>query len=64
MSTMQASTKNETAIDKIDEAVAAVEEALRRNAHLQKRFKLGSDEWHACESVDDKLYDALAALGQ
>lgn len=53
-----------TAISQIDEAVAKINEAMRINERLQKQFKAPSPEWHMCETIDDKLFDALRALGQ
>lgn len=53
-----------TAVNRIDDAVRAIGEACIHVERVQKNFVAGSDIWHACESVDDKLHDALAALGQ
>lgn len=44
-------------------AIAAVNEAKKLNDQLQAQYKTGTSQWHQCESIDDKLHDALTALG-
>lgn len=53
-----------TAISKIDTAAAKLEQARVLNIKLQKMFASGSEQWHLCEAIDDKLFDAVAALGK
>lgn len=48
----------------IDRAVDALLRARARNTVLQTKFKVGAPEWHSCESIDDEIHNALAALGQ
>lgn len=50
-------------IDRVEEAIAAVTAAQSVNNKLQGAFKVGSIEWHQCETIDDRLHDALTALG-
>lgn len=54
----------DTALSRIDEAVAKILEAQQLNATMQRKHELGSTAWHEHETVDDKLHDALASLGQ
>lgn len=44
-------------------AIAAVNEAKKLNDQLQAQYKTDTAQWHQCESIDDKLHDALTALG-
>jgi hypothetical protein len=53
-----------TAVSKLDEAVRAIEEARLLNKKQQNGARPGTAIWHLCEAIDDKLYNALAALGQ
>jgi hypothetical protein len=53
-----------TAQSKLDEAVELIIQAQRFNSNMQRKHKLGSVEWHEHEAIDDRLHDALAALGQ
>jgi len=52
------------AMNFIDRANDALLKAVARNNMLQVKFKVGTPEWHDCESISDHLHDALAALGQ
>lgn len=38
--------------------------AKERNDELQKNFEGGSAAWHACETIDDRIHDALSLLGE
>ena len=55
-----------TAMTKIDEAAELVREAQNKATLLSSRMRnrLDPDEVRAFESIDDRLHDALAALGQ
>lgn len=44
-------------------AIDAVKEAQRINAEMQALYRAGSAQWHQHETIDDKLHDALTALG-
>lgn len=44
-------------------AIEKIKEAVRRNNQLQGETEMGSTAWHAHETIDDLLFDALAALG-
>lgn len=48
----------------IDEVVRKVEEIKRINDSLQSREKVGSANWHSHETMDDRLHEVLAILGQ
>lgn len=48
---------------RIDAAVRAIEEAQKLNNRMQKKFAGSQSEWHEHESIDEKLYEALKALG-
>lgn len=45
------------------QAIEKIKEAVSRNNQLQGETEVGSTEWHAHETIDDLLFDALAALG-
>lgn len=53
-----------TADSNVSAAIAAIQAAKTRNDALQAQFDQGSPNWHACETVDDRLHDALGALGE
>lgn len=53
-----------TAVSKLDEAVTAILKAQQMNRNMQRSHAPGSDAWHTHETIDDKLHDALGALGQ
>lgn len=53
-----------TAVSKIDEAVEKILIAQQLNAQMQRAHEPGTSAWHHHETIDDKLHDALAALGQ
>lgn len=48
---------------KLEQAIAHINAAKRENDRIQGQYPAGSPTWHACETVDDRLHDALAALG-
>lgn len=54
----------ETAISKIDEAVSLIEEVRAMAAQLHIQLTMDREQARHFESIDDKLHDALAALGQ
>lgn len=45
-------------------ATRAISRAVAVNAELQTGLVSGSRGWHLSETVDDRLHDALAALGE
>ena len=47
----------------IEDIIDYLHEAQQRNAELQKTFKAGTPNWHSCETVDDKIHEALTLLG-
>lgn len=53
-----------TAMSKIDEAVDSIQGAQAISARMQTSRELDPDLVRALQDIDDKLYDALAALGQ
>lgn len=53
-----------TAMSKIDEAVELIREAQRKLDELRLGPHLNSAAVQRVEAIDDKLHDALAALGQ
>lgn len=54
----------QNAMNCIDRAVDALLRARARNTVMQTKWVVGSDFWHANESIDDEIHNALAALGQ
>lgn len=44
-------------------AIEAVNTAKKLNDQMQAQYKTGTAQWHQCESIDDKLHEALTALG-
>lgn len=51
------------AAQKVDAAVRHIEEARKLNETLQKQYAPDSASYAHCEQIDDKLFDALKALG-
>lgn len=49
--------------DRIDQVIALLKEAKEKNDALQFKTVTGSPEWHSHETVDDKIHEALALLG-
>lgn len=47
----------------IDRAVREVKQAANLASELQDQKDFGSSEWHQLETIDDRLHDALTALG-
>jgi len=48
----------------IEQVVRKIEWAVRENAELQRKAAPGSPDWHRHETIDDRLHEAIAALGQ
>lgn len=48
---------------RIDAAVEALNQAKKINDGMQKRVPTGGNAWHEHETIDDKLHEVLAALG-
>jgi hypothetical protein len=48
----------------IETVVKKLEWAQRENRELQQKCTPGSPDWHRHETIDDKLHESLAALGQ
>jgi hypothetical protein len=46
----------------VERVAALINEAVSRNSDLQKTFVVGTVQWHSCETVDDRLFEALAEL--
>jgi len=44
-------------------AITCLHEIKRLNDDMQKQFAKDSASWHHCESIDDRVHDALTALG-
>lgn len=51
-------------LEKLQEVIDALHEISRLNSLLQEKYAVGSSEWHQCETIDDRIYDALAKLGE
>jgi len=47
----------------LDAAIAAINEAKKLNDKAQSAFAVGSIQWLVCEAIDDRLHNALIALG-
>lgn len=47
----------------VNTAIVHVKTAQDLVDKAQGQFELGSPEWHRLETVDDRLHDALTALG-
>jgi hypothetical protein len=43
--------------------VAKIHDAMKRNDELQKNFAVDTAAWHHCETIDDRLHEALGLLG-
>lgn len=50
-------------LDIINEVIEHVNNARKRNDQLQEAHKVSSAEWHAHETIDDELHNALTKLG-
>ena len=37
--------------------------AKKVNDRLQSTFEVGTPQWHACETIDDHLFEAFTKLG-
>jgi hypothetical protein len=48
---------------KIEEVVRKLEWAQRENAELQRKTSSGSPDWRRHETIDERLHEAVAALG-
>lgn len=48
----------------IDTIVEKLQEAERINGELQRNTEPGSISWYRHETIDDRLNEVLAALGQ
>jgi len=48
----------------VAKAIKQIELAMVRNDAMQKSCDSGGDLWHGHETIDDRLHDALAALGE
>lgn len=46
------------------EAVSNLQESMRLNAAMQAKHAVGTPEWHAHETIDDRLHDVSCALGE
>jgi len=64
MSDSAPATPPATAVSQIDKAVEMIIQAQRFNEAMQRKHKIGTIEWHEHEAIDDRLHDALGALGQ
>jgi hypothetical protein len=53
-----------TAMSKIDTAVEAIRIAQQLNDQMQRQHQPGTTPWHHHETIDDRLHEALAALGE
>lgn len=51
------------ALQKTDAAVRAINEARNMVSDMQKQYVPGTASHAQCDSIDDKLFDALTALG-
>ena len=48
----------------IEQVVRKLEWAKRENAELQRKAAPGSPDWQRHETIDDKLHEAITALGR
>jgi hypothetical protein len=48
----------------IETVVRKLEWAKRENAELQRKCAPGSPDWQRHETIDERLHEAVAALGQ
>jgi hypothetical protein len=51
-------------VTSIEEVVRKIEWAMRENDALQRKATVGSPDWHRHETIDDRLHEAVAALGR
>lgn len=54
----------EVSDNRIQRALQYIRLAADRNSVMQQTFLHGTDQWHACETIDDFLHEALGALGE
>lgn len=45
------------------QAIGKLLEAQKLNAGMQKKHEAGTPDWHMHETIDDRIHDALSALG-
>lgn len=48
---------------KMQSVIEQIKVAQKLNDEIQVTFPHGSLEWHKCETIDDRLFDALTELG-
>lgn len=48
----------------VQNAIWHLLEAKKRNDAEQEKHKPGTPAWHAHETIDDRLHDALSELGE
>jgi hypothetical protein len=53
-----------SASEHISNAVELIIQAQRFNSKMQVKYTIGDQLWHEHEAIDDRLHDALAALGE
>lgn len=53
-----------TASQRLYEATSQINAAKAELDKLQALYKPGDAAWHQCETIDDRLHDALTLLGQ
>lgn len=56
--------KSESIITSLETVVRKIEWVVRENNALQEKTAPGSPDWHRHETIDDRLHEVLAALGQ
>lgn len=50
--------------DSLGRAVRNIQNATQLASELQDQKEFGSPEWHKLETIDDRLFEALGALGE
>lgn len=53
-----------SASQQVYEATSQINAAKAELDKLQALYKPGDAAWHQCETIDDRLHDALTLLGQ
>lgn len=48
----------------IDTIIKKLQDVKQINDNMQRAERVGSPDWHKHESIDDRLHEVLAALGQ
>lgn len=48
---------------KLQSVIEQIKVAQQLNDEIQATFQHGSLEWHKCETIDDRLFEALTELG-